>query len=41
MAQVVDCLPSKHEALSLNPNTVKKNNFTFLVFFLSFGGMRI
>jgi hypothetical protein len=24
MAQVVDCLPSKHEALSSNPSTDKK-----------------
>jgi hypothetical protein len=24
VAQVIECLPRKHEALSLNPSTVKK-----------------
>jgi hypothetical protein len=26
VAQAVECLPSKHEALSLNPSTEKKKN---------------
>jgi hypothetical protein len=40
MAQVVKCLPSKHDPLSSNPNTTKKkkwelNNYWEIIFFKS------